>query len=100
MTTQTPTPGPIYGLNGSDLPRLFDDARTALDAVRAAIAAVQQIGPNPRDFAHDAGGYGESYAQASSTHNFHLCHLNWVSEYVERLAADMADQLDQRGGGR
>ena len=101
MTTQTPTPGPIYGLNGSNLTSLFDDTRTALDAVRAALSAVQQVGPSPRDFLHlDAGGYGDTYAQARDTHTARLHDLDRVYEYVESLAVTMADQLDQRGGGR
>jgi len=49
---------PKYSINGTATVSLADDARRAVDALRAAVDAVRDLAPNGRDYVY--GGFKDA----------------------------------------
>lgn len=85
---------PLIHLNGSSPERLLGQYRDALDAVNAAVEALQRVDVNARDY------YPISPDAASAAireHRERLEKLRGVSRDLLAVCEDIQRQVDERG---
>jgi hypothetical protein len=84
---------PTVHLNGSSAEQLFEQICQALGALRVAQAALEQMGPNARDYYPQGPA---AYTTARAEHQARHEHLRCVQEELEAIAEHVANERDAR----
>jgi len=79
---------PTIHWNGTSAQRLYDQYSAALNAVRTAIDAVIENGPNARDY-YVSG----NWSQAETEHRNRVMRLRSVADELEAILEHVADNL-------
>lgn len=88
---------PTIHLNGSDGNVLRDGYRAAADAVRKALDAVCEAGPNARDYYVQGP---DAYRAAQREHDARVEHLKRVRLELTALVEGIQDQIDAKEASR
>lgn len=88
---------PTVHLNGTDGNVLRDQYKEAADAVRAAIDAVCDAGPNARDYYVQGP---DAYRAAQREHDARVEHLKRVRLELVALTEGIQDQVDAQEASR
>jgi hypothetical protein len=82
---------PTLHLNGSSAPHLRDQLCDVAEALRKAMRAIEQAGPNARDY-YPQGEY--AYPQARAEHDSRLKRIRDVLDEYEQIHDNLMDQVD------